>query len=142
MAAVDIPRLDISEAISDPQGRPTRIFWEAWNALVNRTGGRSDKVDTAHTLASNAVPQGTEVVASGGLKNGGALGGNVGLTLYVAIDALANLPTTGLSEGDMAYALDGLKSGETTGAGTGTPAWWSNSGPGWFAVWSGVGVVK
>ena len=109
------------------------------SALLARTGGQSDKVDAAHALALAAVPKGTEVVAGGGLKQGGGLGGNVAVTFYVARSAAAMLPTTSLDEGDWAYALDGLKSGESSGAGTGTPVWWSAGT--WFAVWSGLAVA-
>ena len=68
------------------------------------------------------MPQTRQVLGAGGLQNGGGLDVNLGLTLYRSIDALANLPTVAISEGDWAYALDGRKPGEGSGAGTGVPA--------------------
>ncbi|MGH7022116.1 MAG: hypothetical protein ACREEB_00845 [Caulobacteraceae bacterium] len=136
MAAQAVPALDFSAQIVMPAtGRLTPYGDAFFRALLARTGGASDKVDAAHALANAAVPQGTEVVAAGGLQAGGALGGNVGLALYVAIGGAASLPTTKVTEGDWAYALDGRKTGEGAGAGTGLPVWWSNGG--WIGVDSG-----
>ncbi|HEY5289795.1 MAG TPA: hypothetical protein VIJ59_07150 [Caulobacteraceae bacterium] len=141
MTAQAVPTLNIGEAIVEPKsGRPTDYFFRAWQALTARTGGESDKVDAAHALASGAVPQGTEVIAGGGLQVGGALGGNVGLALYAAVAPVASLPTAEVSEGDWAYALDGLKSGESSGSGTGTPVW--RSAGAWYAAWSGLAVTS
>ena len=109
----------------DGGGRVTSA-WQWWLVqMFDRSGGTADKVDAAHTAALAAVPQSTEVVAGGGLQIGGPLGGNVALALYLVKDVVARLPATGNSEGDWAYALDGCKTGETTGNGTGVPVWWS-----------------
>lgn len=141
MVAQAVPRLNSNEPIVEPgSGQATDYFYRLWQALVSRTGGESDKVDAAHTLAIGAVPQGTQVVAGGGLQVGGALGGNVGVALYAAIALTAYLPTTGVVEGDWAYALDGRKPGEAAGAGTGVPVWRSRSS--WYAVSSGAVVTN
>lgn len=47
---------------------------------------------------------------------------------------VANLPVTG-TEGDVAFATDGLKSFETTGNGTGVPVYFSQSNPSIGPVW-------
>jgi hypothetical protein len=139
MAAINVPVLDCNAQLVDPAtGKLTRYGYEVLRALLERTGGQSDKVDAAHVIASAAVPQGTEVIGSGGLKQGGALGGNVGVTLYMAATAVAMLPTVKAGEGDWAYALDGLKPGETAGSGTGVPVFWSNGG--WVSACSGAAV--
>lgn len=114
--------------------------WKAWlSQLYSRVGGETDKIDAAHTLAANAVPQSTQVVAGGGLHLGGALGGNVGLIFYRASTTVANLPTSA-NTGDWAYALDGRKPGEGVAAGTGVPCFWSNST--WIAATSGAAVTS
>jgi hypothetical protein len=113
--------------------------WVTWlQALWNRSGGQTDKVDAAYATASAAAPASAEVVASGGLQAGGPIGGNVGIAFYVALTDVASLPTTGVNEGDWAYALDGRKTGEASGSGTGVPVW--RSGTGWYAVDSGAAV--
>jgi hypothetical protein len=118
----------------DAAGRVTAA-WQWWFAqMFDRSGGTADKIDAAHAAAVGAVPKSTEVIAGGGLQIGGALGGNVALALYTTKATVADLPTEGASEGDWAYALDGLKSGETAGNGTGVPVWWSTPAGvgGWF----------
>ena len=140
MTAQIVPALDFSAQIVDPRTGCLTTYGDAFlRALFNRTGGQSDKVEAASVLASGAVPRGTEVIAGGGLQVGGPLGGNVGLALYAAMDQVASLPVTGVQEGDFAYALDGLKSGEASGSGTGTPCWFS--GGDWYAAWSGTTVA-
>jgi hypothetical protein len=115
-----LPMVDAAGKITTP--------WQSWlSQMFDRSGGTVDKVDAAHTAALDAVPQSTEVVAGGGLQIGGALGGNVAVALYRVKLVVASLPATGNSEGDWAYALDGCKTGETTGHGTGVPVWWSTS---------------
>jgi hypothetical protein len=139
MAAVNVLPPDTRIPFTDPKtGCLTDYGYRLLMGHFARMGAETDKVDLAHVLASNAVPQGTVVAASGGLKHGGALGGNIGLTLYVAVDGVDNLPTTGLSEGDFAYAANGRKTGEGAGAGTGVPCWWSNGA--WYAADSGAVV--
>jgi hypothetical protein len=140
MAATHVPALDYAARIVEPStGRLTPYGDAFFRALLGRTGGASDKVDAAHALAGAAVPQSRQVVGAGGLQNGGGLAANVGLTLYRTIDALANLPTTAVSEGDWAYALDGRKPGEGAGAGTGVPCFWSQGG--WISACSGAAVA-
>ncbi len=140
MVAVDVPALDYAAQLVEPASGRLTPYGDAFlRSLFARTGDASDKVEAAHALASAAVPQGTEVVAAGGLQNGGALGGNVGLALYRTKDAAANLPSTAISEGDWAYALDGRKPGEGAGAGTGVPCFWSQGG--WLSACSGAAVT-
>jgi hypothetical protein len=117
-----------------PDGRVTAA-WQWWFAqMYDRSGGTVDKVDAASATASAAAPRTTQVVAGGGLQIGGDLGANVALALYVIKTTVADLPTDGVDEGDWAYALDGRKSGEASGSGTGVPVWWSTPGGvgGWY----------
>ncbi len=118
----------------------TPAWQDVIEGLYQRVGATTDKVDTAHSLAVNAVPQSREVVAGGGLQIGGQLTGNVGLALYKTVDQVSNLPSTGNAEGDVAYALNGRKSGEGAGSGTGVPVWWSGSH--WYAFWSSAVVTS
>ncbi|HEY3797151.1 MAG TPA: hypothetical protein VGL58_02275 [Caulobacteraceae bacterium] len=140
MAATQVPALDYAAQLVEPASGRLTPYGDAFlRALLARTGGSADKVDVAHSLATAAVPQGTEVVAAGGLQNGGALGGNVGLALYRTKDAAANLPTSAVGEGDWAYALDGRKPGEGAGAGTGVPVIYSQGS--WISAYSGAAVT-
>jgi hypothetical protein len=130
--SVNIPpwRLPMVDA-----GGKITTAWQWWFAqMFDRSGGTVDKVDAAHVAALAAVPQSTEVVAGGGLQIGGALGGNVALAFYRIKEVTANLPTTGNSEGDWAYAVDGRKTGEAAGSGSGLPVWWSTPAGvgGWY----------
>jgi hypothetical protein len=135
---VNAPPPRFALAMVDGEGRATRWFRDLVEGLWHRSGGSADKVETAHALAAAAVPRGTQIVAAGGLQYGGALGGNVGLSLYVAVAAAAELPTAKVAEGDWAYALDGRKTGEAPGAGTGVPCWFSAGA--WYAADSGAVV--
>ncbi len=124
-------------------GKTLSPAWSAWfTALWRRVGGLTDKVDQAVSLASAAAPGTSEIVASGGLQRGGAIGGNVGVSLYVAITTVAMLPASGVNFGDWAYAEDGLKPGETTGNGTGVPVFFAKtaSGTAWISACSGAAV--
>jgi hypothetical protein len=113
--------------------------WQNWAQAVQAAlGGRTDKVAAAYDAAMAAAPASAEVVAGAGLQGGGQVGPNVGLGLYLAVTAVANLPATA-DQGDWAYAIDGRKTGEGSGAGTGVPVWWSNTG--WYAVDSGALVT-
>jgi hypothetical protein len=138
MTAQAIPAPDFARPIVTPDGLVTRAFRNWITGVYNRLGQGADKVDAAHAAALAAVPQGTEVIASGGLQVGGALGGNVGLALYVVFTAVAMLPAEA-NLGDWAYALDGRKDGEGSGAGTGTPCWWD--GTAWKAPDTGATVA-
>jgi hypothetical protein len=139
MTAQNVPPLDFSQPFVDSRGFLTQ--WASWwlSNIYDRTGGTTDKVDAAHSLASNAAPATTQIVANGGLQVGGDLTDNVGVALYRAKCAVADLPATGNTEGDWAYALNGRKTGEGSGAGTGVPVWWSNGA--WVAADSGATVA-
>jgi hypothetical protein len=139
MTAELLPRPNYNQPFVDKTGTLSAWAEVFVRQVYNRLGGAVDKVDAAATTAAAAVPQGTEVVAGGGLQVGGSLGGNVGVSLYVSVDALANLPTTGVQDGDWAYALDGRKPGEGAGAGTGVPVVWSNGH--WYSACSGAVVT-
>jgi hypothetical protein len=126
--------------MSDGRGVAHTWFRNLVDALWQRTGGRTDKVEAAASIAASAVQQGVEVNALGGLQYGGPLGGNVGVALYVAYAAVADLPAVaGLSPGDWAYAMDGRKPGEGSGAGTGVPVFLSAGN--WVSVCSGAAVT-
>src|SRR5471030_630598 len=111
MTAQSLPPPNFARPIVTPDGMVTRAFRNWMSGVYNRLGRDADKVDAAHALGVAAVPQGTQVIASGGLQVGGALGGNVGVALYAAMTAVAMLPA-GANLGDWAYALDGRKNGE------------------------------
>jgi hypothetical protein len=139
VAAVQLPAAAYKLPFVDKSGRLSDWAQTFVEQLAQRTGGKVDKIEAAHALATAAVPKGTEVVASGGLQVGGALGGNVALTLYRTRDAAANLPTVAIGEGDWAYALDGRKPGEGSGAGTGVPVTYSQGT--WISTYSGAAVT-
>ena len=125
MTAQSLPSPNLNNPFVDGRGFLTR-WAQAWvSGADSRLGQRFDKVDAANAMAAAAVPQTTQVVAGGGLQIGGSLGGNVALALYRVKTTVANLPASGNSEGDWAYALDGRKSGEGAAAGTGMPCFWS-----------------
>jgi hypothetical protein len=140
MTAQPVPPATWAQPISDGRGVAHTWFRNLVDALWQRTGGQVDKVDAAASMAASAVPQGAEVNALGGLQNGGQLGGNLGLTLYSTSVAVADLPSgTELSQGDWAYAVDGCKPGEGSGAGTGVPVFWSAGN--WVSACSGATVT-
>jgi len=139
MVAQAVPQLNFRLPLVDAGGLATPRFQQWAVSIHARTGGSVDKVEAASATAAAAVPQTTQVVAGGGLQVGGALAGNVGLALYAAVTTVADLPATGMAEGDFAYALDGRKTGEGVGAGTGVPVWWSNGA--WVAIDSGAAVA-
>ncbi len=143
MTAQALPKPLFGTPFVDEDGFLTRWGYAWISGADSRLGQRVDKVDAAHAAAMAAVPQTTQVVAGGGLQAGGALGGNVAVTLYKTRCAVAALPTSGNAEGDWAYALNGRKTGEGAGAGTGVPVWWSivSGTGGWYAVRSGAVVA-
>ncbi len=113
--------------------------WQTWaQAVQTALGGRTDKVAAAYDTAMAAAAATAEVVAGAGLQGGGQVGPNVGISLYAAVTAVATLPTAA-NAGDWAYATNGRKIGESAGAGTGVPVWWSNGA--WYAVDSGAVVA-
>jgi len=116
--------------------------WQLFlDALYQAAYGEGfDKTNAAYVLGQAAAPSATQVVVGGGLQGGSDLTGNVGVGLYVAICPVASLPTTGVNAGDWAYARDGRKTGEASGAGTGVPVW--RSAGGWYAVDSGAVVTS
>ena len=125
MTARSLPSPNFNNPFVDGRGFLTR-WAQGWiTGADSRLGQRFDKVDAANATAGAAVPMTTQVVAGGGLQIGGALGGNVAIALYRAKTTVALLATSGNSEGDWAYALDGRKNGEGAGAGTGLPCFWS-----------------
>jgi hypothetical protein len=140
MAATRIPPPPFATPFLD--GQFVSNAWQFFiTALYNALYGEGfDKVDAGYTAAVAAAPASTEVVAVSGLQLGGPIGGNTALGLYRTMDIVANLPATGNARGDVAYALDGRKPGEGSGAGTGVPVWWS--GLNWYAVTSGAVVTS
>jgi hypothetical protein len=138
MAVTTTPRPPFHVPLTDAQGFVQPAWQPFVQALYDKTGGQADKVDAAYQAAASAAPASSEVVAGAGLQGGGAIGGNTGVTLYVAVTAVAMLPTSA-AEGDWAYALNGRKIGEGSGSGTGLPVWWSNGA--WYAVDSGAAVT-
>jgi len=140
MTSQAVPRPNFGLPFVDKDGTLAGWAQVFVQSLWSRTGGSVDKVEAASALAGAAVPRTTEVVAAGGLQAGGALSGNVGLTLYVAAADVADLPRAGNAPGDWAYAANGRKTGEGAGAGTGVPCWWSNNA--WCAVDSGAVVAS
>lgn len=140
MAATRVPPPPFSTPFLD--GRFVSNAWQFFITAVYDAiyGEGSDKIEAAHTTALAAVPQTTQVVAGGGLHDGGALGGNVAVTFYKIKTAVATLPASGNGEGDWAYALDGRKPGEGVSAGTGVPCFWSTGH--WIAATSGAAVTS
>ncbi|MEO8927304.1 MAG: hypothetical protein ABI306_09085 [Caulobacteraceae bacterium] len=137
MTAQRIPEPDFTERFVGEDRYLARWARNFLTGLYNRVGQDVDKVDDAHTMAANAVPQPTQVVAGGGLQIGGAMTGNVAVALYAAITAVALLPTN-VNQGDWAFAQDGRKNGEGAGSGTGVPCFWD--GHAWKAVDTGATV--
>lgn len=121
-----------SDPIVDPAGFPTRWFRAFIQALLGAV--RADS-----TATPTAAPASALVVAAGGLKLGGPIGPNVAVAFYAAISTVSLLPTGGLADGDWAYALNGCKTGEGVGSGTGVPVFFSRGR--WVAVDSGATVV-
>jgi len=113
--------------------------WQNWvSAVQTALGGRSDKVAAAYDAAMSAAPATAEVVAGAGLQGGGQVGPNVGISLYAAVTAVATLPATA-NAGDWAYATNGRKPGEGSGAGTGAPVVWSNGA--WVSAFNGTTIT-
>lgn len=140
MVATRVPPPPFNTPVLD--GRTFASAWKYWIQAINDAiyGEGFDKVDAGYQTAAAAAPASAQVVAVGGLQgSGSAIGENVGIALYRAITGLSGLPATGNHEGDWAYCLDGRKTGEGAGAGTGVPVWWSNGG--WYAADSGAAVA-
>ena len=124
---------NFSGPIVDGDGYPTKPFRD-WIRAMQTQGA------TSATLAANAVPNTRNVVGSGGLRGGAPLSGDVGLALYRVLASVANLPTSGNAIGDWAYALDGRRTGQGVGAGTGVPVFWIAANQ-WIAADSGAVVA-
>lgn len=139
MSATFVPAPPVNVPVVDANGVITRPWQAHLTARHQQAGGSVDKIDAAHAAALAAVPQATQVVAAGGLHTGGDLTGNVAVSLYRAMTTVSALPATGNSEGDWAYARDGRKPGETAGAGTGAPVFWSAGH--WVAATSGATIT-
>jgi hypothetical protein len=139
MSAQPVQPFDTSRPCVDGRGFATNWFANFLIDLRGRTGGPADKVETASLAAAAAAPASTLVVAGGGLQGGASLAANIGLRLYCVIGTVASLPTSGVTTGDWAYAVDGRKPGEGAGGGTGVPCFWSNAS--WISVTSGVVVT-
>jgi hypothetical protein len=117
--------------------------WQLFLAALYQAnyGEGFDKTDAAYQTALAAAPATAQVAAVGGLHGiGAAIGASVGIALYRAMGTAASLPVSGNAEGDWAYALDGRKTGESAGAGTGVPVWWSAGA--WYAADSGAVVTS
>ena len=127
-----VAAFNFAQPIVDANGYPTKPMRDLIIALTTQ-------LNAATVRATAAVPSSRNVVGAGGLKGGGALGDDVGLTLYRIVTGVANLPTTGNSQGDLCYATDGRKPGEGAAAGTGVVVFWSVTS--WIAVTSGVAVT-
>ena len=133
--ATTVPAPNWSNPIVDPAGFPTRWF----RAFLEAVYSAGADLRAATATANAAAPASALVVASGGLHGGGPIGANAGVSLYKARASVALLPSTGLSEGDWAYALNGRKPAEGAGVGTGVPVSWSRGA--WISVYSGVAVT-
>ncbi|HEY5107213.1 MAG TPA: hypothetical protein VII73_10655 [Caulobacteraceae bacterium] len=131
-----VPGPTWSDPIVDQAGFPTRWFRFFIQAVFSAL-----RTDLTATMAAvdAAAPASALVVATGGLKQGGPIGPNAAVALYSALTTVAMLPTSGMAEGDWAYALNGRKAGEGAGSGTGTPVFYSRGS--WVAVDSGATVA-
>jgi len=127
-----VPLFNFSNPITDAEGNATQAF-RTWMTAVAKD------LNAASPLAAAAVPNTTNVIAAGGLQTGGALGSDVGVTLYKIITTVAGLPTTTTAGGDWAFARNGRKPGEGAGLGTGCPVVWSNGN--WYSSFSGAIVA-
>lgn len=139
MPSTPVSTPPFSVPLTDAQGFVSRAWQPVIQALFARTGGPFDKIEAAYVAAKAAAPAKAEVVAGSGLQGGGQIGPNAGLGLYTAMADVAGLPSSG-AEGDWAYALNGRKTGEAAGSGTGVPCWWSAGA--WIAVDSGAAVAS
>lgn len=54
---------------------------------------------------------------------------------------VATLPTTGVANGQYAFASNGRKPGEGAAAGTGVPVFWNGATSTWFSYCSGAVVT-
>ena len=140
MTATFVPAPPIKEPLVDSRGFVTLPWRNHFLRRHEQAGSSADKIDAAHSLAVAAVPQTTQVVGAGGLRSvGNDLSGNVGVVFYRIITTVALLPTSGNTDGDWAYGVNGRKPGEGAGAGTGVPVFWSHRA--WVAVTSGATVT-
>jgi hypothetical protein len=131
---VTLPQPPFHLPLTDRDGFVTT----GWQPFVQALFEQRLAVSEALSTAQAAAPGSAEVVAGPGLQDGGAIGGNVAVSLYAELTSVALLPTMA-QEGDWAYALDGRKPGESGGAGTGVPVVWSNMA--WISAYSGAAVA-
>lgn len=138
MTAVPMAAPSLQRPFVDPDGYLTVWGRNFITGAYNRMGGPVDKIDQAFALASGAVPNTVEVIASSGIEGGGDLTGNVSVRLGVGDFTVATLPAVA-SGRQWAFALDGRKNGEGAGLGSGTWVWFDSTN--WIAVDSGAPVT-
>jgi hypothetical protein len=107
--------------------------WFAWlqnlNSGIVTVTPATSTIDGASTLVLRQN-EGLLLVSDG--TNYHTMRGKMTLPQYT----VANLPTPPSAvEGDLAYATNGLKTGETTGFGTGVPVYFSTNNPSLPGVW-------
>lgn len=124
MAKQNVPLLPQGRWV-DGNGIATGPFRTFMEAVRTRIGGSVDKVDQAKTTADAAAPGTAEVVAGAGLINGGQIGFNATIGLYLIVTTVAKLPAAGNIAGRRAYATDGRNSGEGAWSGTGCEVIWN-----------------
>lgn len=107
---------------TDGNGRIT----EAWLRWIGGVTSGANAGQLAATTA-DAVHTSRVVGAGPGLVGGGDLTDNRTISLYRAIDIVANLPATGNSLAQWCFATNARNSGEGAGAGTGSPVCWSGT---------------
>lgn len=127
-----LARLSAVQPVTGPSGRAT-LYLLGWIADLMAA------LDALSARTVNGVPSTRTVVAAGGLQGGGALAADVGLSLYRVAAPVAQLPLSGNTPGDWAYAVDGRKPGEAAGSGTGVPVFWSHTA--WFSACGGAQVA-
>ncbi len=70
------------------------------------------------------------------------LKGGVSVDPAPAVYTVAALPTTGIAAGQWAWASNGRKAGEGSGAGTGVPVFWNPTTSSWYSYLSGAAVTS
>lgn len=137
MTAQPLGTPDFANPQVNGDGRASIGLRQFMTNVFKRLGGTTDKVEAAFQLASGATTQTTEVVAGRGLTGGGPLVSNIAIQFGLGAYTVALLPAGQTLQ--FAYAIDGRKNGEASGAGTGTWVWWDNAN--WIAFDSGAPVA-